>query len=257
LVGHFSSHGGLTGVECNNPRVANRDRHRQGLVYGPVRPSGPRDRGRIVGNLLGLLVVVVTVSLLGLAIYFFVQARGAEPGPSGTDSPSTTTVASVAATSAAILPVTPGQSVASTLAPPTGAPTPDPSVGPPPTPGPTLFVPAVMEGPGFITFGTVADAQFLITDPKTTFGVDEAMVWSAHLTEPESSTDLRIRILKMDASQPTGQILVREDEVKPDATAQVFLRHVRPLAPTAGAGLFTIEYVRGDQILAEGSFLVQ
>jgi hypothetical protein len=45
--------------------------------------------------------------------------------------------------------------------------------------------------------------------------------------------------------------------VTPDATAEIFFRRLRPIGVTAGAGLFTIEYVRGDQVLAQGSFLVQ
>ena len=48
--------------------MAGRDRQKQGLIYGPVRPSGPPDRGRIVGNMLGLLVVVVTAGVLGSAM---------------------------------------------------------------------------------------------------------------------------------------------------------------------------------------------
>ena len=258
LARDFSSRGGPIGAECNNPRVANRDRHRQGLVYGPVRPSGPRDTGRIVGNLLGLLVVVVTISVLGLAIYFFLQGSTAAP-PGATATP----VASATSPESAAPSAQPNPSqIAGT------SPTPAPSAsGPVPTaapsgaaltPGPTLFVPTVMQGPGFITFGTTVDAQLHVMDPKTTFGVDEPMVWSAYLTEPANSADLRIRILKLDASRPSGQVLVREDLVKPDATGvQIFFRRLRAIGATDGTGLFTIEYVKGDQILSTGSFLVQ
>jgi hypothetical protein len=246
-------------AECNNPCVANRDRHRQGLVYGPVRPQGPRDRGRIVGNLLGLLVVVVTVSVLALAIYFFIQARSAQPiASSATASPP---ASGVPATSGA----SPGPS-ASLVAIASGLITPAPSLiatippssDPPVTPAPTLYIPAVVTGPGFITFGTTADAQLHVTDPKTTFAVDEPMIWSAYLTRPANSVDLRIRIYKLDATQPTGLALVREDLVMPvvNSTQRFFLR-LRPIGASAGAGLFTIEYIQGDEVLSQGSFLVQ
>jgi hypothetical protein len=114
-----------------------------------------------------------------------------------------------------------------------------------------------VSGPGFITFGTTADAGYHVSDPKTTFAIDEPMVWSAHLSERANASDLRIRIFIQDPTQPSGQRLFREDAVTPDATAEIFFRRLRPIGVTAGAGLFTIEYVRGDQVLAQGSFLVQ
>ena len=239
--------------------MSNRDRHRQGLIYGPVRPSGPRDRGRILGNLLGLLVVGVTVGILVVAIYLFLQSRAAEPTPpevTPTPAASAVVVESVAPsvepspTTVAVASITPTPALSSsspTAPPPNSA-----------TPAPTLFVPPVMAGPGFITFGTIADSQLHVTDPKTTFAIDEAMVWSAYLTQTANSSDLRIRILKMDPSQPTGQRLLREDLVKPDVVgAQIFFRRLRPVGLSDGAGLYTIQYVLGDQVLSTGSFLVQ
>ncbi len=215
-----------------------------------------------MGNLLGLLVVGVTVGVLVVAIYFFLQSRAAEPpppAPTATATASAEVVESAAPSAAQPTPTeVAGASTAPspTLAGPTSPPTVPPTDGA--TPGPTLFVPAVMQGPGFITFGTTADAQLHITDPKTTFAIDEAMVWSAYLTQTANSADLRIRILKLDATQPTGQRLVREDPVKPDVTgAQIFFRRLRPIGASDGAGLYTIEYVQGDQVLSTGSFLVQ
>lgn len=255
--------------------MANRDRHRQGLIYGPVPPSGPRDRGRILGNLLGLLVLVVTVSVLGVAVYMFVQSRGSDAGPSGA-SPTPTIAAgsgapsghpssspsggssgkpsaSATATAVAVVTLDPGTpDPVATLAGLT--PTDDPALTPPPT----AVVPPVMAGPGFITFGTRADAQYRIVDAKTMFGLDEPMVWSAYLTQPANSVDLRVRILIADPSQTTGERLIREDAVKPDARAvQIFFRRLRPIGVTAGSGLFTIQYVLGEQVLSQGSFLVQ
>lgn len=56
--------------------MANRDRQHQGLVYGPVRPAGRRNAGRIVANAIGLLLVVVTIGVLGVGIYLLLDNRG-------------------------------------------------------------------------------------------------------------------------------------------------------------------------------------
>jgi hypothetical protein len=241
--------------------VANRDRHRQGLVYGPVRQSGPRDRGRIVGNLLGLLVVVVTVSVLALAIYFVIQARGVATVPPAATATPVAATAEPSSSASPTQPAAPTQSsapVASSTLPTTAPPPTVVATQAPLTPGPTLFVPQVMIGPGYITFGTIGDTQYRVVDPGTTFAVDQQMVWSAYLTRTANSDDLRVRILKMDATQPSGQLLVREEPVTPRSTnAQIFFRHVRALGATAGTGLFTVEYLLGDEVLALGSFLIQ
>ncbi len=233
--------------------MANRDRNRPGLVYGPVRPSGPRDRGRIVGNLLGFLIVVVTIAVLGIAIYFFGQSSGVEPAPP------------TAIATAVLTPPPEGSPVTqpspTPVAGPSASPTLSASAEPTTatiTPAPTLFIPPVVTGPGFITFGTNVDTQLQVTDPKTKFAIDEPMVWSAYLTEAANSADLKIRILKLDANQPSGERLVREDLVQPDVQGvQIFFRRLRPIGASDGAGLFTIEYVRGEDILSTGSFLVQ
>lgn len=121
-----------------------------------------------------------------------------------------------------------------------------------------LTAPPVVVGPGQITFGTTGDSRYRVVDPKTTFGVDEAMVWSAYLTEPADSTALQIRILRTDPAAPAEPRVVRIDPVSPVANdVQIFFRRLRPIAATAGAGLFTVQYVRGDTVLAQGSFLVQ
>jgi hypothetical protein len=207
------------------------------------------------------LVVVVTVGVLALAIYFFLQQRAAAP-PAVEPSASTpaasnpaanaTTAASAGATIlpfVSVAPTTPVTSVSPSAPPPTAE---------RPTPAPTLFVPPVVSGPGYITFGTTANDQLEITDPKTTFGVDEPIVWSASLSDVANSTDLSILTFRLDATQPTGQLLVRQEPVTPNVQgAHLFLRHVHPIGSTEGAGLYTIEYVRGDQVLAQGSVLVQ
>ncbi|MGZ8634715.1 MAG: hypothetical protein ACXWZZ_12805 [Solirubrobacteraceae bacterium] len=143
--------------------------------------------------------------------------------------------------------------------PATITPTATPSAEPPPliTPAPTPFVPDVNEGPGYITFGTSSNGQLQVTDPKTVFGLDERMVWRAVLTEDADSADLRIEILKLDPESPDGLRLLRVDEVKPRANdVQTFLRRVRVRNLTEGPGLYTIRYMRGDELMSQGTFLV-
>lgn len=228
--------------------MANRDRNRQGVAYGPIRPSGPRDTGRIVGNLLGLLVVVVSAGLLVVGVYVFLQGRGGGPSSTPSRAPSTLAPSTAAGASPTLVAGSTFSSSALPTSEASGA----------VTPAPTLFVPGVVTGPGYITFGSNVDAQLHVTDAKTTFAVDEPMVWSADLTGPADSAALMIQIYKLDASQPNGQRLVRTDDVKPDATgAQIYFRRLRPLGATLGTGLFTIQYVRGQDVLATGSFLIQ
>ena len=228
--------------------MANSNRHRQGVAYGPVRPSGSRDRGRIVGNLLGLSVVAVSAGLLIVGLYLFTQGPGGKPAATPSNPPQTVGPRlSPGATPSSVATASFIQSISPTSPASPGI-----------TPAPTLHVPAVVTGPGNITFGTTVDANNQITDAKTTFGVNEPMVWSADLTEPANSADLKIQIYKLDARQPNGQRLVLTDAVQPVATgAQVFFRRLRPLGATLGTGLFTIEYVRGTDVLATGSFLIQ
>lgn len=232
--------------------MVKRDRHRQGIVYGPVRPPGRRDRGAIMGSILGLLVVVATVGLLGFGVLTFLQNRAAPPA--GTRAPD------VVATATTVGALSPAPTEPLATATP-GPATPSPAVSVQPTtlltPGPTVFVPDVLVGPGYVTFGTEADSRLLITDARTTFAPDERMVWSAQLTDVADSTELRIHVLKLDPDAPDGQRLLREDPVRPNArAAQLFLRNVRVASVTDGPGLYTVRYVRGTDILSEGSFLV-
>ncbi len=208
-----------------------------------------------MGSLLGILVVVGTVGLLGLGIVTLLQ-RPAAPvatAPVAGDSPSPD---ASAAASAAPSPSATGAVPATPIGPsPTAQPTPDTT--PAVTPAPTPFVPAVNAGPGYVTFGTESNSQLQVVDPKTVFGGNERMVWSAYLTDTADSSDLRILVLKLDPDAPDGQRLVAESEVRPVANdVQRFLRRVRVGSITEGPGLYTVRYVRGTEIMSEGSFLV-
>jgi hypothetical protein len=233
--------------------VANRERHRQGVVYGPVRPPGRRDRGAIVGSLLGIVVVVATVGLLGLGLMTVLQGRANAPLVTPTPLPMASPSTDPSALPSASLPP------AATTPPATLGPTPATAV--PATAeitlAPTPFTPAANVGPGYVTFGTDSNRQLQITDPKAVFNPDERMVWSAYLTERADSADLRVVVLKLDQSAPDGQRVLSESEVRPSANdVQRFLRRLRVSSIIDGPGLYTVRYVRGDVILSEGSFLV-
>ncbi len=220
--------------------------YRQGVVYGPQRSYGGRDLGSIMGSLLGLLVVAGTVGLLGFGVIFFLQQNDGAASPS----PPNAAAASPGGSGGLS-----GQGASSNPTSPTPALTPTPL--PTPTPVPTIFVPDVQEGPGFVTFGSEADLQLHVKNPRTTFTVDERMVWSAYLPGPEDSVNLEIRVLKLDPVAPDGQRLVRTDQVKPKAkNTERFLRQVRIKRVLDGPGLYTVEYVRDNNVLAIGSFLV-
>jgi hypothetical protein len=213
-----------------------------------------------VGSLLGILVVVGTVGLLGFGIVTFLQQQAPIVPPTSTASPSPVAAGGASpeaspAGSAAASPTAAATAVVATLPPASVDPSAQPTaeITAPPTP----FVPAVNAGPGYITFGTESNSQLQVTDPKTVFGPDERMVWSAYLTDTANSADLRIVVLKLDPEAPDGQRQVAENEVRPVANGvQRFLRRLRVATIIDGPGLYTVRYLRGAEIMSEGSFLV-
>ena len=185
------------------------------------------------------------MGLLAFGALTFLQTQNASPTPSlpGAAAASSTAPADSSTSLQSLLPEV---SLVATSSP-------QPTL----TPTPTLYVPDVQEGPGYVTFGTAANDQLEIKDPQATFTNEGRMVWSAYLPDPVDSVDLRIEVLKLDSSAPEGQRLVRNDAVRPKAkNAQHFLRQVRIKRVLDGPGLYTVRYVRGTDVLAEGSFLV-
>ena len=228
----------------------NRRPRRQGVVYGPPRAEGTSENGVLLGRFLGLGLIALTLGLLGVGIVAFLdrQAPSATPGRSA-----------VVAASVSFLPPTLAPSVATTLAPSTptplespGAETPVPS-----GPGPSTTPPPIQEGQGFVTFGTQADEELRIIDPRTTFTLQEQVVWSAYLSRSADSSELRIQIAKADASAPNGERQIVESEVTPEVTAgQIFQRRFRPNRLLDGAGIYVVRYVAGTEILAHGTIEV-
>jgi hypothetical protein len=227
--------------------MANRLQRRQGVVYGPVRPpDSGRGSGAILGRLLGAFVVVLAVGVLGAGALAFMNGNQ-QPSRS----PSPTAFAQASASLPPLATASPG--------PISASPTPSPTAvaSPSPTADPTQFA-QIQIGPGFVTFGTQRNSQLRITDPQSTFSLSQRIRWSAHLTEPADSDDLRFHVAKLDPEAEGGERLIHDDEVQPDVdNVQIFARRFRASRYLEGAGVYVVRYLRGDEIMAEGSFLVE
>jgi hypothetical protein len=229
--------------------VTNRQQRRQGVVYGSARPNGSgSSSSAILGRLLGLAILVVAVGLLAAGAVAFMNAPSASP--------------TLRPTAIAALSPTPSSDALPTALPTGTALTPTLTTTPVSTgsgqpPGPSPTAPLIGVGPGFVTFGTKADSELRIKDPRTSFKMSERITWSAYLIDPVNTADVRVLVLKDDPAAPGGERLVRTDEISPQLTdAQVFVRQVRPTRLLDGPGLYTIRYIRGDRLMAEGQFLV-
>jgi hypothetical protein len=132
--------------------------------------------------------------------------------------------------------------------------TPTPAAGSfSPAPSPTNVPPLVQIGEGFVTFGTRADDQLRIEDPRSVFHAGERIVWSAYLTERADSAELRIQISKLDSAEVSGERLISDSAVTPDVrNAQIFQSRIRPQNGLDGPGVYVVRYVRGTDVLAEG-----
>jgi len=218
-----------------------RQQRRQGIVYGPPREKGRySDNGVLIGRFLGLGILLLTLGVLAAGAVAFMGDRGAIPSSSpGRSAPVAVATASLPTNQPTLNPTT-GPTVA-----PSGSTT--------PTVAPTSVPPLVQIGEGFVTFGTRSDDQLHIIDPRSTFGLDERIVWSAFLTQRADSLDLRIRILKMDATVIGGERLILETEVTPLVRgAQIFESSIRPQAALDGPGVYVVRYLLGEDVLSEG-----
>lgn len=229
----------------------NRRQPRQGVRYGPPRERELRsENGIIVGRLLGLAVLLLTLGVLSAGALAFLDDR---LGPAGVTSRATTAATMTSPWSTASTPPPTATPAPPVVAPPTATPVPvAPTVLV--TPVPTGLPPTVQVGPGFVTFGTRADRQLRIVDPAASFPVDERIVWSAFLTQPANSADLRVQVFKVDGTPPTGERLVLDKAVTPVVSGgQIYQRRIRPSNALDGPGVYVVRYVRGTEILSEGS----
>jgi hypothetical protein len=222
---------------------------RQGVIYGPPRPSGDGgDSGSFVGRLLGLGIIVLAMTVLAAGALAFLNGPTASPRrptPNPAQSPSITPDATFSPEASATAPA--------------GSPSPVPSATvAPPSPSPSPFVPEVNVGPGFITFGTKSGENVTIADPRANFVMADTIRWSAYLTEPANSVDLRVRVLKLDPEAENGERLISEAEVRPKVTgAQRFGRRINPRRALDGPGIYVVRYLRGETVMSEGYFLLE
>ncbi|HYI22897.1 MAG TPA: hypothetical protein VEX62_09710 [Candidatus Limnocylindrales bacterium] len=229
--------------------MASRQQRRQGVVYGPARPSTPGSGGgAILGRILGLFVLVMAVALLGVGVFTFLGG-GATPTPLRT--PIARASSSLAASA---LPTSLPTGTALTPTQPPASQSPSASTDPGFTASPSP--PLIQVGPGFVTFGTRADNDLNILDPRTSFTSDERITWSAYLIDTVDAAEVRVLVIKADPSAPGGERLVSDEAVTPATTAQIFIRRIRPPRFLDGPGYYTVRYVRAERLLAEGYFVV-
>jgi hypothetical protein len=231
---------------------------RQGVVYGPIQNREGYEASSLIGRILGMLVVAAAVGVLAVGSLTFLGGQGGGTAGPTTGSPTPTAAA------AESLPPTPPPAPPTAppaTAPPTEVPTLTPTVTEAPSPAATAEATPpgleVREGPGFVTFGTANNSALRITDARTSFGLSERITWSAHLTETVNSVDVRIETYKRDPATGSEELVVRE-EVRPRVNgAQIFLRRLRPDRALDGPGTYVVRYLRGDTVMAEGSFEVR
>lgn len=226
--------------------VSNRQQRRQGVTYGPARPSGSGGAGNILGRILGFFVLVMAVVVLGFGVVNFFGNQ--DPSPSRT--PTLVALATPTIDRSQLPTAQPTGTALPTEEPsPSGSSEPGHSASPSP--------PLIQVGPGFVTFGTRADDELRILDPKTSFTSDERIVWSAYLVDPVNAAEVRVLVVKEDPESPGGERLIADDEISPAGSdAQLFLRRIRPPRYLDGPGHYTVRYVRGDRLMAEGYFVL-
>jgi hypothetical protein len=114
--------------------------------------------------------------------------------------------------------------------------------------------PQVHIGKGFVTFGTQSDSRLHILDPRASFSMSERIVWSAYLSQRADSAELRVHVFKVDGTPPTGERLIADEAVTPLVQgAQIFERRISPADIFEGPGIYVVRYVRGTDILSQGS----
>ena len=209
-----SSPTGPLRARCNNPFVAynRRQQRRQGIRYGPPRERERyTENGVLIGRFLGLGILLLASGVLAAGALAFVgDLPSATPSPFRTPfefAPASGLVATQEATlpppseSPTTLPLdTPAASSASPAF--TVPPVTFPAATLLPTPGGTSAPPLVEIGEGFVTFGTRSDRGLHILDPRSTFAINERIVWSAFLTSAADSIQLHFQDLNLDPATP-------------------------------------------------------
>jgi len=215
--------------------VSNRLPRRQGVIYGPPRPSGEGAGSALVGRVVGLGMVGRALAVLVGAVVLVNQP----PAP------------------------TPTRQVGPTATPAPQSPSTSPSIGPStsasipsPTPSASPFVPTVQVGPGFVTFGTQLHTDMTVADPRASFAPSDRIAWSAYLTEASDAADVTARLYKLDSAAPNGERLLSEGGARPRIkSSDHFTRSgIRPGHDLEGPGIYLVRYLKGDTVLAQGYF---
>jgi hypothetical protein len=212
--------------------VSNRLPRRQGVIYGPPRPSDEGARGALIGRLVGLGMVGLALAVLVGAVVLVNRPLAATPtrqiGPTAIPAPQS----------------------------PSAAPSGQPSTSPSPVPSASPFVPAVQVGPGFVTFGTQLKGDMTVADPRASFTSSDRIAWSAYLSEPSDAADVTARLYKLDEAAPDGERLLSEGGARPRINnSDHFTRSgIRPGRDLDGPGIYLVRYLKGDTVLAEGFF---
>jgi hypothetical protein len=234
---------------------------RQGVVYGPVQAREGYEASSLIGRILGMLVVAAAVGVLAVGALTFL-GDGANVGGPAVTSPTPTALAVDSPPpspppAAPTAPPTPQPATVPPAETPTAMPSPVDGASPPPEATAAPVGLDVREGPGYVTFGTQNNSNLRITDAGTSFGPSQRITWSAHLTERANSADLRIETSKVDPETGAEEVVL-EEEVRPRVSgAQIFLRRLRPDRVLDGPGVYVVRYLRGDTVMAEGSFEVR
>lgn len=232
-----------------------RNQRRQGVVYGPVGSQGGGGGTALLGTLLGVLVVLVAMALLAVGGFALIGdlAGGASSSPSAVAGSTASPGTSPGAASSSPATPTESLSIAASQSP-SGQPTPSGAAANP-SPSAT-FVPQVKEGPGYVTFGTKINSKLRVTDPRATFSSRDArVVWSAYLSSPADAADLHIEILKLDSSAANGKRVLWDHGLTIKAKdAQIYQSYLRTSTALAGPGVYEVQYLRGNEILADGFF---
>ena len=219
--------------------MSNRLPRRQGVIYGPPRPSDEEGAGgALIGRVVGLGMVGLALAVLAGAVVLVNRPPAASPtrplGPTASPAP-------------------PSPSAA-----PSGQPSTSPAspVSPSPVPSASPFVPTVEVGPGFVTFGTQLNDDRTVADPRASFAPSDRIAWSAYLTEAADAAGVTARLYKLDATAPDGERLLSEGGARPRIQdSDHFTRSgIRPGRDLDGAGIYLVRYLKGETVLAEGYF---
>lgn len=218
--------------------MSNRVPRRQGVIYGPPRPSGEGAGSALIGRMVGLGMVGLALAVLVGAVVLINRPPAATPtrpvGPTASPAP-------------------PSPSAA-----PSGQPSASPSSpsSPSAAPSATPFVPTVQVGPGFVTFGTQLNRDMTVADPRASFAPSDRIAWSAYLTEASNAADVTARLYKLDSAAPGGERLLSEGGARPKIKDSLhFTRSgIRPGRDLDGPGIYLVRYFKGEAILAVGYF---